>query len=139
MHRAISAFPNRIIYGGQLRDGPGTGVTLDAQMPGLSAVLTDIIANGASDLRIPIAKKRFLDNLTDDNLRRHYFEVFGQRVDYDRSMAVHEHIDVFMEKILPKLFDFFRGSGRRMRDEVMIICAYKYSVSTIIDIADVHC
>lgn len=120
MHEAISAFPNTIIYDGKLRDGPGMDVSLETHMPGLRQTLIDILgeARDPADSSIP-----------DNDLRRHYIEVYGRKVEYEKSIAVHEHIDVFMEKIFPNLFKFFRASGRSMKEDVMIVCAYNYAVS----------
>ncbi len=124
MHEAISAFPNTIVYEGKLRDGPGMDVSLEAHMPGLREVLLDIVSSAS----IP-AGGQSTPWLTDNDLRRHYIEVYGRKVEYEKSVAVLEHIDVFMVQIFPKLFKFFRASGRSMKEEVMIICAYNYAVS----------
>ncbi|KAK5167170.1 uncharacterized protein LTR77_007900 [Saxophila tyrrhenica] len=121
MHEAISAFPNAIVYNGKLRNGPGMDVSLETHMPGLRQTLLDILA-GAEGAASPL-------QLRDNDLRRHYFEVYGKRVEYEKSIAVHEHIDVFMKDIFPKLFEFFRESGRSMKEDVMIICAYNYARS----------
>lgn len=121
MHEAISAFSNAIVYDGKLRNGPGMDVSLESHMPGLRATLVDILGGARSGINAW---------RTDNDLRRHYIEVYGRKVVYEKSIAVHEHIDVFMEKIFPKLFEFFRASGRSMKEEVMIICAYNYAVSS---------
>jgi hypothetical protein len=127
MHKAISRFPGRTMYNGLLRDGPGMDISLQDQIPGLRQVLVDIIAGELA--ASPVAQKAFINTVTDDNLRRHYVEVIGTREAYEGSSAVMEHIKVFMEKIFPKLFKFYRASDKDMREEVMIICAYNYAVS----------
>lgn len=109
-----------------MRDGPEMKVPLDKQIPGLRDLLFDIIASGASTAgRRPKPDR----NVADNDLRRHYIEIYGKTVEYERSLAVHEHIDVFMDKIMPKLFAFYQQNGRSMREDVMIICAYNYAVS----------
>lgn len=116
MHKTLMAFPNRTIYNNRLRAGPGMDVSLDAQMPGLHSVL-------ASILQSPI-------DIPSDDLRRRYIQVAGERKRGDDGVStiVDEHIDVFMRMIFPPLFEYFREKGRKMREEVMIICAYAAAV-----------
>ncbi|KAK3680639.1 hypothetical protein LTR37_021127 [Vermiconidia calcicola] len=126
MHSAISSFPNRKIYGGKLRNGPDMNVTINEQMPGLRNVLVDIIAE---EITNPAKQDRFRKIVSDADLRRHYVEVKGTRVPHEstKSMIVHEHIDVFFNKIFPKLREYFRSNDKSMNKHVMIICGYNFA------------
>ena len=127
MHRVLSSYPNRKIYHGKLRDGPGMDVPLENQMPGLSQVLKDIIS---STFRYDQNRQFWLSNVKDDDLRRHHVQVDGERIKHPstKSMAVLEHVDVFFEKLYPRLEMYFRKIGRSIHQEVMIICAYNHQV-----------
>ena len=129
MHSAISSFPNRKIYGGKLRNGPDMNVTIDEQMPGLRNILVDIISD---EITNPAKQDRFRKIVSDADLRRHYVEVKGTRVPHEstKSMIVHEHIDVFFNKIFPKLREYFRSNDKSMNKHVMIICGYNFAVRT---------
>jgi hypothetical protein len=103
-------------------------MSLNEQMTGLREVLADIIAGSieSSDERA-----KFKKDVSDDDLRRHYIEVTGERVKHPgtRSSAVVEHVDVFFNKIFPKLQKYFRETRKSMAKEIMIICAYGYAAS----------
>lgn len=128
MHEVIMAFPNRTVYQGQLRAGPGMDAPLDQQMFGLRSVLSSILDGCISSLD---EKKNSESLVRDRDLRRRYIQVSGlrKRVDDGVSLIVEEHVEVFMQKIFPPLFEYFRRTGRKMREEVMIICAYGAAVS----------
>lgn len=128
MHEAISSFPNRKIYDGRLRDGPGMDSALDAYIPGLRDTLEIIVANEIADEG---EAARFSQTVTDNDLRRHYIEVTGNRFPHPatKSLAVREHTAVFFDKIFPGLQILMKDAGKSMHDEVMIICAYNHQVS----------
>ena len=127
MHRTISDFPNRKIYGGKLRDGPGMDISLEEQMPGLPEVLRNIIMR---EFRQSANRERFTREKNDDDLRRFYIQVDGERFASEAtgSMAVAEHVEVFFKKIFPDLQAYFKRTGKSMNKEVMIICAYNHQV-----------
>ena len=130
MHRAISSFPNRKIYDGKLRDGPGMDVSLDDHLPGLSKVLEDIVAGSIFGEE---AQTLFRTNVKDDDLRRQHVEVNGQRFPHPstKSPAVTEHVDIFFTKIFPPLQVFLKAVGKSVNKEVMVICAYNHQVFSI--------
>lgn len=130
MNAAISAFPNREIYKGKLRDGVGTDATLDMKMPGLSLTLRSIIADFA--FREPDVAKSYRITATDADVRLHWLEVKGERVRHPatKSICVKEHVDAFF-KFLPRLQAFFKFAGKRVDEHLMVICAYSYAVSLV--------
>ncbi|KAF2774488.1 hypothetical protein EJ03DRAFT_347084 [Teratosphaeria nubilosa] len=128
MHRAISAFPNRHIYNSKLRDGPGTDADLDEKFPGLKQVLINIQA----DHGIPNRSERHIYKhvATDAMARLHWVEVHGKRIrnPASQSICVDKHVDVFFAKIYPSLRDYFGGSGKKLNENVMVICAYGFAL-----------
>ena len=127
MHPVLSKFPNRVTYRGNMRDAPDMNTTIDQDMPGLRQVLVDIIADTISS---PSDREDFKATVTDDDLRRHYVEVSGTREvnPVTKSKNVHEHVNVFFNKIYPKLRRYFRETKQSMEKNVMIICAYGWAV-----------
>ncbi|KAH9833625.1 AAA domain, partial [Teratosphaeria destructans] len=129
MHRAISAFPNRHVYNNKLRDGPGTDAGLDEKLPGLKQVLINIQADHG--IRDQSERKAYKYAANDAMARLHWVEVqHGERVrnPATQSICVHEHVDVFFAKIYPSLRDYFRRSGKKLSDNVMVICAYGFAL-----------
>lgn len=119
-HECIADFPSRYIYDGRLINGPGTSTTLEEVKFGLQDVLLDIIGGQTAFDHLTMQEREV-------RARDHYIEVNGQ-VEYNdsRSKRVPKHADVFFDKIFPKLHDYFLDE---MEDNVMVICAYSYSVS----------
>lgn len=119
-HECIADFPSRWIYDGRLINGPGTSTTLEEEKFGLQDVLLDIIGGRTAFDHLTMQEREV-------RARDHYIEVNGQ-VEYNdsRSKRVPKHADVFFDKIFPKLHDYFLDE---MEDNVMVICAYSYSVS----------
>lgn len=128
MHPVLSDFPNRKVYFGKLKDAPGRRITINEEMPGLREVLVEIISGTISDAE---QRDDFREEVTDDDLRRHYVQVKGRRTmnEVTMSKAVVEHVDVFFQKIFPKLQAYFKKVGKSMEREVLVICAYGYAVS----------
>lgn len=130
MHWSIASFPNREIYDGEMRDGPGTDKPLHDIKPGLDYVLADIIARyGAFDSME--ARASYRTEASDEKARLHYIEVKGDRKALspsNGSMLVREHVDAFFDKIFPKLRVYFAMRGESVADNVMIICAYGAAV-----------
>lgn len=87
---------------------------------GLQDVLLDIIGGQTAFDHLTMQEREV-------RARDHYIEVNGQ-VEYNdsRSKRVPKHADFFFDKIFPKLHDYFLDE---MEDNVMVICAYSYSVS----------
>jgi superfamily I DNA and/or RNA helicase len=126
MHQCIADFPNRMVYNGQLRDGPITMRTLDAAKPGLRAVLTDIITEHG--IRDDNERAQYRLEGSDAKARLHWIEVTGMRVKEMGSAAIQEHSDVVIDQIVPKLIEYFKSRGEKVADEVMILCAYSHAV-----------
>ena len=131
MNEALADFPNRKIYGGTLRNGPGSIAKLDEKMPGIADTLKAILARGW----LPggeTSNAAVLANF-DAHLRLHYLEVDGTRKkhEYTGSMIVPEHVELFFAAVFPLLQAFFLRNKAKvgsMHDNVMIICAYSYAV-----------
>ena len=129
MHADISAFPNREIYDGKLRNGSGTDLALNVKLPGLSKTLKGIIAEfGMSNFQ---ERRIYKLDATDADVRLHWIEVKGERVRHPatKSICVKEHVHVFFTKIFPRLLASFKLMGKRVDENLMIICAYGHTVS----------
>jgi len=125
MHNTLADFPNREVYEGKLRNGPGTGGTLDeSELPGFGNVLLDIQAQDKSD------PSHYKANATDDHARLAWIEVTGKRINHEstKSLCVKEHIDVFFKRIFPHLLAYFKQVNKNMGEYSMIICAYGHAV-----------
>lgn len=120
MHSTISAFPNTSFYEGQLRDGPTTNNDLDV---GIKTVLQQILvgetaAAGPSQC------------LADNQARLAWIEITGRRLTHEalQSKYVQEHIDYFFGRIFPRLRLFCHETEQRLKDHLLVICAYKAAV-----------
>jgi superfamily I DNA and/or RNA helicase len=130
MHPVLARFPADHIYPGKLKSAPGRNISINEQMPGLREVLVDIIAGTITD---PTKQEKFKEEVTDNDLRRHYIEVSGTREKnpVTHSSIVYAHVDVFFNKIFPKLRQYFREKKMNVEKNVMIICAYGFAVSNV--------
>lgn len=129
MHSSIAAFPNRTIYGGLLRNGPGTDVVLEMRLPGFWKALSEIIVQSTS---ITTREQQYYeDSSADMKLRLHWIEVDGKRepeVNANSSMIVRSHVAVFFRTIYPALREFFDRTEQKMADHIMVICGYSYAL-----------
>jgi hypothetical protein len=139
-NKLLSSAPNRFFYKGKLRDGPGTDRPLDNEMSGLQCILTLIVAkhsfeggmeNGKFDDDAAATCTRYLIDNSEAKARLHWIEITPRRAEPEReensqSVRYEEFADVFFAKIFPLLHEYF---GERMRENVMIICAYSHAVS----------
>ncbi|SMR51281.1 unnamed protein product [Zymoseptoria tritici ST99CH_1E4] len=125
MHACLSDFPNRMVYHGELRNGPVTHMTLDEVKPGLRAVLTAIITERG--LEDDLERLEYQLEASDAKARLHWIEVDGNRVRDRAPWAVKEHTRVVLAQIMPKLCEYFKSRGEKTIDELMIVVAYNYA------------
>lgn len=124
-HECLSDFPNRQLYGGRLRDGRGTSRLLEEERPGLKRALSGILTSRMGELE----RAQWENTNTERAVRNAWIRVSGTvEKDHFQSRKVATHPDIFFEKIFPALHDYFWDD---MEEEVMIMCAYKNSVSTM--------
>ncbi|KJY02467.1 hypothetical protein TI39_contig50g00005 [Zymoseptoria brevis] len=132
MHKCLSDFPNRKVYNGELRDGPGMDKSLEAVRPGLLAVLTDIIA-GSAALSLP-EREAYLAEASEEKARLHWIEVEGDREkNQSQSWKTENHVQVFFSEIYPKLLAYFKGRQEKMSEFVMLICSYSFTIRSYED------
>lgn len=123
MNQHIAAFVNEHIYGNTLKNGPEAQTALQDLKPGLQRAL---------DLILDRCKKKASDpgrGVSDCRLQ--WIEVRGlreSRPPHD-SMIVEKHVDVFFDKILPILQEYFVAREEKVEDHLMVICAYSAAVS----------
>lgn len=124
MHPALTAFPRDYIYNGRFRDAPEMLKPLDDTMPGLRSVLTDIIAeHGIHD---EVDREAYRLEASDAKARLHWLQVEGTKGDEQ----VPKHVQLFFETIFPKLRAYFESRGKKLVDNVLLVCAYNKQVST---------
>lgn len=99
---------------------------LDTTMPGFRVVLTDIIAEGG--IQDSVERQAFRLEASDAKARLHWIQVKGKKLVDVKSTAVQEHINVFFDKIWPKLHAYFESRGEKMADHVLILSAYGHAV-----------
>ena len=129
MHQSLAKFANENIYGKKLRNGPGIDEPLDEKLPGFKDVLLDIQAHCGYENETD--RKNYMHIATEKDARLHYIQVYGKRVTggpNDTSLVVRRHVDVFFDRIFPKLLAYFKERGKPMEKYVMVICAYSCAV-----------
>lgn len=128
MHPVLSQFPREHIYNGRFIDGPGVDRPLEDVEPGLRKVLTDIIADSIEDTE---KREAYRQEADDAKARLHWIQVQGKKIEDSKSKAVLEHVDLFFDNVFQPLYKYFKDRGKKMKDHVLILCAYRHAVRMI--------